>query len=94
MARLLEQTMGETFRTDGSQLMYDQVTVASVIDSSIVKKVELFVDVDTNSGINYGVSVGGRKIWPGAEGARLMEVQYDLDWERFIELFIRRVSSD
>ena len=51
------------------------------------------MDVDVNHGINYGVSVGGSELWPGAEGARKMAVQYDLDWPRFIELFVERVSK-
>ena len=93
VAHLLKQTMEDTFRTDGAQLMYDQVTVASVIDPSLVRKKELFVVVDTAQGINYGVSVGGTTIWPGAESTQSIHVQYDLDWERFIELYIKRVTS-
>jgi inosine-uridine nucleoside N-ribohydrolase len=93
VTRLLKQTMEDTFQTDGAQLMYDEVTVASVIDPSLVKRTELFVDVDTNQGINYGVSVGGKTIWPGAEGTQSISVQYDLDWERFIELYIERVTG-
>ena len=93
VTRLLKQTREDVFRTDGAQLMYDQVTVASVIDPSLVRKTELFVDVDTNKGINYGVSVGGTTIWPGAEGTQSISVQYDLDFLRFIELYIERVSS-
>jgi inosine-uridine nucleoside N-ribohydrolase len=94
VTRLLTQTMEGTFRADGVRLMYDQVTVASVIDPSLVRRTQLFVDVDTNPGINYGVSVGGNKTWPGAEGTHSISVQYDLDWERFIALFINRVSSE
>jgi len=93
VAHLLKQTMEDTFQTDGAQMMYDQVTVASVIDPSLVRKKELFVVVDTAQGINYGVSVGGTTIWPGAEGTQSIHVQYDLDWERFIELYIKRVTS-
>jgi len=53
----------------------------------------IFVDANIDHGINYGVSVGGRAIWPGAEGAQKMEVQYDLDWSRFIDLFANRIRS-
>ncbi len=72
--------------------MYDQVAVASLIDPTLVETAELFVDVDTHHGINYGTTVGGRGVWPGAEGAQKMRVQYDLDWERFIRMFIERVT--
>ena len=72
--------------------MYDQIAVASLIDPGLVKTELLFVDVNIDHGISYGVSVGGRDIWPSAEGAQEMEVQYDLDWERFIEMFVDRVQ--
>ena len=91
---LLEQTMASVFDESASSslLMYDQVAVASAIDPTLVNKVELYVDVDIYRGVNYGVSVGGEQIWPGAEGARKMWVQYDLDWDRFITLFIERLG--
>ncbi len=73
--------------------MYDQIAVASLIDPTLVTTEELYVDVDVHHGINYGVSVGGRELWPGAEGARKMAVQHELDWPRFIELFVERVRA-
>ena len=87
--------MGPIYEEDPSTvwLMYDQVAVASLIDPSLVTKRELFVDVDINHGINYGTSVGGQRTWPGAEGAQRIEVQHDLDWPRFIEMFAKRVSQ-
>jgi hypothetical protein len=53
----------------------------------------MYVDVDATHGINYGVSVGGDELWPGAEGARRMAVQYDLDWERFATLLVNRLGA-
>ncbi len=93
--RLLRDTVGERFvdTPNSSWHMHDQIAVASLIDPSLVKTESLIVDVDTNKGINYGASVAGRQAWPGAEGASLISVQYDLDWPRFIELFIERVQS-
>ena len=64
-----------------------------MIDATLVKTQTLVVDVDATPGINYGVSVGGRSIWPGAEGAEKMAVQHDVDWERFIRLFVSRVGA-
>jgi inosine-uridine nucleoside N-ribohydrolase len=92
---LLKETMGPHFRTEPSRdwLMYDQVAMASLIDRTLVTMKELYVDVDVNRGINYGVSVGGMKHWPGAEGAKKMLVQYDLDWPRFIEMYVTRVRA-
>jgi inosine-uridine nucleoside N-ribohydrolase len=91
---LLRDTMGPRFveQPDRTWTMFDQIAMASVIDPTLVSKETLYVDVDINPNINYGVSVGGREIWPGAEGAQQMQVQYDLDWLRFIEMFSERVQ--
>ena len=90
---LLKNTLGNRFdeQPHESWNMYDQIAMASVIDSSLVTTERLYVDVDIAHGINYGVSVGGREIWPGAEGAQPIDVQYALDWKRFIEMFVERI---
>lgn len=93
--RLIRERLGPVFDKDPgrSLLMFDQVTVASLVDPSLVTTSELYVDVDANQGINYGVSVGGKAPWPGAEGAQRMAVQHDLDWDRFIRMFVERVTQ-
>ena len=95
LTRLLKETMGQRFETepDRAWFMYDQIAMASLIDPSLVATERLYVDVNIEHGISYGVSVAGREIWPGAEGARQMNVQYELDWPRFIEMFIERVQK-
>jgi inosine-uridine nucleoside N-ribohydrolase len=94
LTSLLKETLGKRFEVEPDRVwfMYDQIAVASVIDPSLVTTTDLFVDVNIDHGISYGVSVGGRERWPGAEGAQRMQVQYDLDWPRFIEMFIDRVQ--
>lgn len=94
LTRLLKDTLGRQFEADPERvwLMYDQIAVASIIDPTLVTTERLYVDVNIDHGISYGVSVGGRKQWPGAEGAQQMNVQTDLDWPRFIEMFIERVQ--
>jgi len=91
---LLRDTLGPRFdrEPERSWFMYDQIAVASLIDPSLVATERLYVDVDIDHGINYGVSVGGRETWPGAEDALPMNVQYDLDWPRFIEMFTERLQ--
>ncbi len=91
---LLKETLGERFSSDPGRvwLMYDQIAVASIIDPSLVTSKRLFVDVNIDHGVSYGVSVGGPELWPGAEGAQQMNVQHELDWPRFIEMFIERVQ--
>lgn len=95
VTRLIKGQMDTVFAEtpDRKLLMFDEVAVASAIDPTLVKTQTLVVDVDISHGINYGVSVGGTAVWPGAEGARKMAVQYDVDWERFITLFIERVGA-
>lgn len=94
LTRLLKDTLGRRFdaEPDRSWFMYDQIAMASLIDPGLVTSQRLYVDVNIDHGISYGVSVGGQDIWPGAEGARQMNVQYDLDWPRFIEMFIGRIQ--
>jgi inosine-uridine nucleoside N-ribohydrolase len=94
LTQLLKDTLGRRFETepDKSWFMYDQIAMASLIDPSLVTSERLYVDVNIDHGISYGVSVGGREIWPGAEGAQEMNVQYGLDWPRFIEMFMARIQ--
>lgn len=96
ITNLLKETMAPQFeeKPDEVFLMYDQVAVASLIDPTLVKTKEIYVDVDINHGMNYGTSVGWDHIWPGAEGAKKISVQYDLDWERFIKLFIENITIE
>lgn len=74
-------------------LMYDQLAVATIIDPSLFTMKELYVDVDINHDLNYGVSVGWEKLWPGAEGAQKMQVEYDVDFDRFIRMYVERVTK-
>jgi inosine-uridine nucleoside N-ribohydrolase len=92
--RLIKERVGPGFvkTPDRIGFMYDQIAAVTLIDPSLMKTVELYVDVDANHDVNYGVSVGGKQPWPGAEGAQKMTVQYDLDWERFIRLYVERVT--
>lgn len=73
--------------------MYDEVAIASLVDPTLVKTRPMIVDVDDAHGIGYGASIGGTEVWPGAEGARTMNVQHDIDGARFMRLFVERVST-
>ena len=94
LTQLLKETLGKRFESDPDRvwLMYDQIAVASIIDPSLVTSESLYVDVNIDHGISYGVSVAGGEIWPGAEGAQMMNVQYELDWPGFIEMFVERIQ--
>lgn len=94
ITRLIKEQLGPRFekRPDMTALMYDQIAAVTLIDPTLMKTVELYVDVDINQSANYGVSVGAPQPWPGGEGARKMMVQTDLDWEKFIRLYVERVT--
>ena len=94
ITRLVKEHLGPGFqqRPDRIALMYDQVAAVTLVGSTLITTVELYVDVDINPDANYGVSVGAPQIWPGGEGARKMLVQTDLDWDRFIRLYVERVT--
>jgi inosine-uridine nucleoside N-ribohydrolase len=95
LTRLIRERLGPVFEKDpgASLLMYDQVTVASLADPSLVTSTDLIVDVDANHDIDYGTSIGGANPWPGSEGAQRMAVQHGLDWDRFIRMFVERVTQ-
>ena|SRR5437899_7402020 len=93
VTRMIRERIGPLFeRPDFSVHMYDELAVASVIDPTLVKTEKLIVDVDTSAGISYGSSVGGAEPWPGAEAAATIDVQYDVDFPRFIRMFVDRVG--
>jgi len=91
---MIAAQMGPHYARDASfhPHMYDEVALASLVDPTLVKTRRMIVDVDAAPGINYGVSVGSTQTWPGAEGAREMSVQYDIDDARFMRLFVDRVG--
>jgi inosine-uridine nucleoside N-ribohydrolase len=77
----------------GGRQMFDELTVATVIDPTLVKSRSLFVDMDINRGPDYGVSVGGARPWEGGEDAKSVSVQYDVDNDRFMEMFVKRLTA-
>jgi inosine-uridine nucleoside N-ribohydrolase len=92
--RMIKERMGPGFEKNPERvgLMYDQIAAVTLVDPTIMKTVDLYVDVDANRGPNYGTSVGAPQPWPGGEGAKKMAVQVDLDWDKFIRLYVERVT--
>ena len=92
--RLIKERLGPAFEKtpERAALMYDQIAAVTLIDPTLMKTVDWYVDVDVNHAANYGVSVGAPQPWPGGEGARKITVQMDLDWDRFIRLYVERVT--
>jgi len=95
IARMIADQMGPRYARDATYRphMYDEVAAASLADPSLVKTRAMIVDVDDHHGIDYGASIGADAVWPGAEGAKRIDVQYDIDNARFMKLFVDRVST-
>jgi purine nucleosidase len=94
LTALIKERLGPAFARDPNRSgqMYDQLTLGALIDPTLVKTVDLYVDVDDHPGPNYGVTVGSPKIWEGAEGAKQISVQHDVDFDRFIRMYVERVT--
>jgi inosine-uridine nucleoside N-ribohydrolase len=94
LTALIKERLGPAFARDPTRSgqMYDQLTLGSLIDPTLVKTIDLYVDVDDHPGPSYGVTVGGQKIWEGAEGAGKITVQHDVDFDRFIRMYVERVT--
>jgi len=95
LASLIQTRMGPQYANNAAYRphMYDEVAAASLADPTLVTRKKLIVDVDDAPGINYGVSVGGPDPWPGAEGAKTIDVQVDIDNARFMRLFAERAGG-
>ena len=93
---LIKDRMGPYFEKNPNARpqMFDQLTVGSLVDPTLVKTVDLYVDIDITHGPDYGASIGAPKIWEGGEGAAKVSVQYDVDFDRFIKMFVDRVSKN
>jgi inosine-uridine nucleoside N-ribohydrolase len=91
---LIKERLGPGFAKapDRAGLMYDRIAAAALVDPTLMKTVEWFVFVDASPGPNYGVSVGAAQPWPGGEGAKKVQVQTDLDFDKFIRLYVERVT--
>jgi inosine-uridine nucleoside N-ribohydrolase len=94
IARLIESQMGPRYARDADfhPHMYDEVAAATIVDPTLVKTRTMIVDVDDHHGIDYGASIGGDGPWPGAETAQRIDVQYDIDAARFMQLFVDRLA--
>lgn len=95
ITRLIKERMAPGFAKNPGRRsnMYDQLTVASLIDPSLVKTVDVYMDVIITHGPDYGTTVGAAKQWEGGEQSVKVPIQVDVDNDRFIKMFIDRVKQ-
>ncbi|HEX9724019.1 MAG TPA: nucleoside hydrolase [Vicinamibacteria bacterium] len=73
--------------------MWDEVSVAGVLEPSIITEArEMYVDVEIDHGIDYGNTLA----WDPQEhqplGVAKASVQFDLDLERFYDLYVELMT--
>jgi purine nucleosidase len=95
VTRLIKERMAPVFEKNPGRRssMYDQLTVASLVDPSLVKTVDVYMDVIITHGPDYGTTVGGMKQWEGGEQSVKVPIQIDVDNDRFIKMFVDRVRQ-
>ena len=79
--------------------MWDEISAAAVLDPTIItEQREMYVDVDIDHGINYGYTLAWELDQQHPPDARKAWVQFDLDLDRFYDLYadlmMRRASPD
>jgi purine nucleosidase len=78
----------------GADVMWDELAAEAWIDSSIITKQKtLYMSVDLDRGAGYGNTLTWSESDKPAEMLRPVEVQFDLDKEKFYRMFIHLMSA-
>ncbi len=95
LTNLIKERVGPRFAANPNLKggLVDQLAVATTVDPTLVKTVDLYVEVDINHGTDYGVTVGGPKMWEGGDDARKITVEYDVDAERAAQFYVDHVTK-
>jgi inosine-uridine nucleoside N-ribohydrolase len=107
LTNLMKDTMSKRYtpaNENSGHPMHDQLAVASLIDPSLVKSADIYVDVDINHGPDYGTAVGWSRTadndatddivaGPASSSTKKITVQYDVDNERFMKMFYERLTA-
>ena len=77
-----------------TSLMYDQIAVLSLLQPDVVRRSDtLWLDVEIDHGASYGTTLYWDARLDPPPGTRQVEVQFDLDYPRFIEHFIALMTQ-
>jgi purine nucleosidase len=81
-------------KEEGGTYMWDELAAAAWIDPTLITgKVTRYMSVDLDHGAGYGNTLTwAEKDNPGL-GARLVEIQMDLDLERFNKMFVELMKA-
>ena len=73
--------------------MWDEIAVAAFLDPTIItKQEELYVNIDIGHGAGYGQAIFVEKTVKVPSWWKLATVQWDLDTQRFNDLYIKLMS--
>ena len=74
--------------------MWDELAAAAWIDPTLITKSEvLYMGADTDRGASYGNTLTWSEESKPQTGVRQVEVQMDLDRERFYGMFVELMSA-
>ena len=77
-----------------TSLMYDQIAVLSFLEPEVVTRAEeLWIDIEIDHGPSYGLTLFWDSDRTPPPGVRKAKVQLDLDYPRFIELFLELMNK-
>jgi inosine-uridine nucleoside N-ribohydrolase len=78
----------------GADIMWDELAAAAWIDPTLItKRASLYMAVDLDHGAGYGNTLTWTESDKPPAGANLVEIQVDLDVERFYEMFVKLMSA-
>jgi purine nucleosidase len=80
--------------TPGADIMWDELAAASWIDPTLITKRETrYMEVDLDRGAGYGNTLTWTEKDKPAATAQPVEIQVDLDLERFYRMFVSLMST-
>jgi inosine-uridine nucleoside N-ribohydrolase len=78
----------------GADIMWDEVAAAALIDPSLITaRITRYMDVDLDRGAGYGNTLTWAEKDKPKLAAQPVEIQMDLDLERFYKMFISLMSA-
>jgi len=80
--------------TPGADIMWDEITAAAWIDPSLITGRESrYMEVDLDRGAGYGNTLTWTEKDKPKPAGQLVEIQVDLDLERFYKMFVSLMSA-
>jgi inosine-uridine nucleoside N-ribohydrolase len=78
----------------GADIMWDELAAAAWIDPTLITKSEIrYMEVDLDRGAGYGNTLTWTEKDKPTLSAQPVEIQVDLDLERFYRMFVSLMSA-